>query len=667
MKIKDIFSRIVTFFHRVPWCVVWNFFMLYVFYMICRVAFVIENYDMLGAGLTPGLIVKMARGGLLFDTSAIFYTNLLYLLLVLFPFHKKEIPVVHIITKWIFVVINAIFLFVNLADSVYYAFSEKRATLLMYNEFSGNTNGGTVVGIELINHWGLVLLWMAMVIVLYVCYSDARCDLSKGKLKRYYLRHSISLVVFTVLAIAGIRGSFFSTSSRPIAMSNAHEYVDKPSQAAIVVNTPFSIIRTALKRQAHVPPFYDDDTQMLQYYTAVHVPSDSVVPDKKNVVILIVESFAEEFIGARNRDLDNGTYKGYTEFVDSLIEHTLTFEHTYANGWLSIDAMPSVLASIPKMYTSFVLTPYALDDITSVANLLGDWGYESAFFHGAENSSMGFQAFARSAGFQNYYGRSEYYDDPRTAGKADFDGTWAIWDEEFLQYMCMKLDEMQQPFVASVFTASSHHPFAIPERYKSKYPEEGVYPIHKCVRYTDNALRRFFDTAKTQPWYKNTIFVLTADHASSRVTHEVYRTAEGDYRVPILFYDPSGALPAGVRPGIAQQIDIMPTLLGILGYDKPYVAFGKDMLATDAADTWAFNWHNVPQYMKGDYLLQYNDFAVSGIYNLRTDRMMKHNLVGTDRYDKAYVEQMVKELQSILQTVDSRMKSDDMNYGNDKK
>ena len=90
------------------------------------------------------------------------------------------------------------------------------------------------------------------------------------------------------------------------------------------------------------------------------------------------------------------------------------------------------------------------------------------------------------------------------------------------------------------------------------------------------ALRKFFETARRQPWYKNTIFVLTADHTSLS-THEEYQTPLGRFRVPIIFFDPSGDMKPGRRPGIAKQIDIMPTLLGYLGFQHPFVAFGNDL------------------------------------------------------------------------------------------
>jgi phosphoglycerol transferase MdoB-like AlkP superfamily enzyme len=161
-------------------------------------------------------------------------------------------------------------------------------------------------------------------------------------------------------------------------------------------------------------------------------------------------------------------------------------------------------------------------------------GYGSAFFHGGINSSMGFSAFAAQAGFDKYYGKDEYNND------RDYDGIWGIWDEEFLQFFAEKLNDMPQPFCTAVFTLSSHHPFKLPQRHESRFPE-GSDPLTKCISYTDYALRRFFETAQTQSWYANTLFVITADHASHPL-HAEYETSVGQMSVPIIYFAPNGVL-----------------------------------------------------------------------------------------------------------------------------
>ena len=316
--------------------------------------------------------------------------------------------------------------------------------------------------------------------------------------------------------------------------------------------------------------------------------------------------------------------------------------------------MPSVLSSIPMFVEPFFLTPASVNDVGGIARELNKEGYYSAFFHGAENGSMGFQAFARTTGFQDYFGRTEYNQDKRFKGDEDFDGTWAIWDEPFMQYYALTMGEFKEPFVSAIFTASSHHPYTIPEAYKDIYPEEELV-IHKCVRYTDHALKRFFETASQQPWFENTLFVLTADHTNLSAVSE-YQTSLGIFSVPIVFFDPSGEMPRGTREGISQQIDIMPTVLGYLGYEKPYVAFGCDLFHTPAEDTWVVNYLNgIYQYVKGDYLIQFDGKDVKGVYRFKEDKLLNNNLV--NQFDCT---KWVDELKAIIQSYMYRMNNNQL-------
>jgi phosphoglycerol transferase MdoB-like AlkP superfamily enzyme len=371
-----------------------------------------------------------------------------------------------------------------------------------------------------------------------------------------------------------------------------------------------------------------------------------------NVVILIVESFGREYIGALNETLEGGKYQGYTPFVDELCDSSATFRWSFCNGRKSIDGMPSILSGIPMFVEPFFLTPASMNEVGGIAQALGENGYETAFFHGAENGSMGFQAFARKTGFQKYFGRTEYNADSRFDGDKDFDGMWAIWDEPFLQFYAQQMSELREPFMTAVFTASSHHPFRIPEEYRDTFPE-GPLIIHKCIRYTDHALRRFFETARRQPWFKNTLFVLTSDHTNLS-DHDFYQTDIGGFCSPIIFYDPSGQLlQPGRRESIAQQTDIMPSVLGLLGYDKPFVAFGCDLFQTPPDSTWAVNYNNgIYQYVKHNLLLQLNSATgqSTALYEL-TDSLLQHNILG----QRPVQPQMERELKAIIQQYMSRM------------
>lgn len=522
---------------------IYNLMLAYVVYFLARILYLLLNYSYFAVDMTYGHLIELFMGGLVFDTSAILITNSLYIFLMLLPWHGKETRLYQQVCKGVFLCINGLALFVNCCDAVYFRFTMRRTTTTIFSEFSNEGNILSIFFKELVNHFYLVFIFGVIIWALYKFYRSTRLRQRHYVWWQYDVAMLLSLLFVAPFTVAGIRGGF-TTAVRPITISNANQYADHPIEAALVLNTPFSLYRTIGKDVFVVPDYFNpEDLEVI--YSPIHQPdivtndsvdSDSVDSDttfvKKNVVILIVESFGREYIGALNRSLDGGRYKGYTPFVDSLIAHSVTFTHSYCNGRKSIDGMPSILSSIPMFVEPFFLTPASMNHVSGIARLLGNEGYETAFFHGAQRGSMGFQAFANATGFKAYYGREDFNADSRFGNDDDFDGTWAIWDEPFLQYYGAKMSEMKEPFMTAVFTASSHHPYVVPEKYQDVYPEEGLI-IHKCIRYTDMAIRKFFERVSHEPWFHNTIFVLTSDHTNLS-DHAYYQTDLGGFCSPII-------------------------------------------------------------------------------------------------------------------------------------
>ena len=621
---RDLFKYIGSF--------IWNIFLIYICYTICRAVFVIDNWDSFNY-LTISDFLRLCRGGLLFDTAAIAYSNILYVLLVFLPLHLKERKGYHKAVKWIFVVVNMLMLAMNLVDSGYFPFSNQRTTTTIFAQFSNEDNLVGILFIEALRSWYLLVAFVAMAFFLWHLYRTPKYE-NRGVI-RYYCLSLAALVLFGFASFVGIRGGV-GKAIRPITLSNANHFTKRPAEASIVLNTPFSFIRTIGKEHFIVPSYFDDRDQMLALYNPLHTPDSTEKFTPMNVVQIILESNSKEYYD-----------RGFTPFLDSLMKESLTYTHSFANGRISIDAMASVLSSIPRMGESFILTPSSLNPLSSAAGELGrNKGYHTAFFHGAQENSMGFKAYSQSVGYQEYYGRESYGND------ADFDGHWSIWDEEFLQFFAQKMNSFQQPFATAVFTATSHHPYVIPERYKDVFTE-GPLPIHKCVEYLDMAVRKFFETASMMPWYDNTLFVICADHTNIVELPE-YGTEAGRYMVPIMFYKPDGSL-KGTMDGTMQQIDIMPTILGLLGYDFPYVAFGNDLTRTSSEESFAVSCNNgIYQFFKDGYLLQFDGQEIVGLYDYVSDKMLQENLVS-----KIDFSENLEVLKSVIQQYMERMTDQD--------
>lgn len=635
---------------NILFALVCNIALAYTILIVCRLIFIVANRELYVDTLQNNELWSMIKGALLFDTSAVCYLNILYFVCLLLPIHYKEGNIMQAVTKWSFIIPNTIGVVANLCDCVYVPYTGRRTTWSVFSEFSNESNLTTVIGTEVVNHWWLAIIGVALIWLIYRLYTPAIKD--RKNLKSYYLWHVSLLLVSAPLLIFGIRGGI-GRETRPITLSNANQYVSSPNEAAIVLNTPFTIIRTAGKKPFTEKLYFEEEELVSIYDPRQQFATDSST-SRKNVVILIVESFGKEYIGAYNPRSEGSP----TPFLDSLIKRSKSYRYSYGNGKKSIDGMPSVLSSIPMFVEPFFVADASLNNVSGIAGELIKIGYNSAFFHGAPNGSMGFQAFAKATGFQEYYGMDEYCASPDHNGKGDFDGTWAIWDEPFLQYYAESMDNMEEPFVTSVFTASSHHPFRIPDEFSSVF-RNSEEPFLKCAQYTDHALSRFFEYAEKQTWYKNTLFVITADHTNRNNSKE-YKTTSGMFEVPIIFFLPGGEEP--FTPGIdntliAQQIDIMPTVLEFVGYDKAFVAFGKSLISATSNESYAVNYTNgVYQYYEGEYLLQFDGEKdkSTAMYNIRNDRLMKENILGTTDVQ----EKMEQKLKAIIQQYMSRMVHD---------
>lgn len=651
---KKLWKALKQFKHSNAGAAVMNVLLAYLVFMLSRVAFLAENWSVYSPYLTWKGAGQLLQGALVFDTSALLYVNAIYLLLELLPLHIKERRKWTSSLRWLYVITNCLAVASNLCDAVYFQYTGRRSTMTVFTEFANEGNITSIILNEFLGHWYLVLVMAIIVFLMWRCFTRSDYSVYGNRRWLYYTAQVVSLLVAAPLLIIGIRGSA-TAGTRPITVSNANQYISRPVEAALILNTPFSLIRS-IGKKPYITPDYMSRDEMEQVYLPIIYPeatSDSTnCLGKKNVVILIVESMGKEYVGSLNHSTIGEDYKGYMPFIDSLLTRSLTFEYSFANGRISMDAMPAILAGIPMFVEPFFLTPASLNEVHGLPWHLKQMGYNSAFFHGGHNISMGFSAFAHAIGYDTYYGLDEYCANKHYGGMDDFDGKWAIWDEPFLQFSLDNINTMREPFLVTTFTASSHHPYNVPEKYESTFKDEGGSPIHKCVRYTDMALRRFFERASQQPWYNNSLFVLVADH-TNQATHPFYKTDQGLYSIPIIFFTPDGSIAPGMRNDVlVQQTDISPTLLHWLGYTKPYVSFGCDLLSTPAEQTWAVNYNNgIYQYMKGDWMMQFDGEKVIAMYRFKTDPMLHDNLLGKAPEQAT----MERELKALIQQYMSRM------------
>jgi len=530
--------------------IVQRILLLFGAYFICRLFFLLWNQSLF-AGTPSSQIFYAFFLGLRFDLAAILFTNALLLPIWLLPSAWLAKTWLKRLELGLFFLLNAIPLGLNFIDAEFVKFIGKRTSydlLLMGDDLQRHS------GNVLLTYWHFCAAWLTLSFL--VLWFARRFPLAQEDWKSFgfwFWR-----VVVIGLAITGMRGGFQFKPLHPM-----HAYFSTRHEIGLLtLNTPFNLLKSRPRGEVRRDRYFTDDKEAIRHLvdmTSLSRPPLGVAKGW-NVVVLILESFNLEYVGAAN------DYPGYSPFIDSLAKKSFFYPLNFANARRSIEGLPAVLCGLPAMMAEPIITSdFSNNRLDCLPKILAGRGYSTHFLHGAHNGSMHFDTFSRIAGFENFVGLNEY---PKN-NPADLDEYWGVLDEPMLQYAIKRIDETPPPIMLSVFTLSSHHPYYIPPQHRGKFPK-GTLEIHESIGYTDYALKKFFEVAETKPWFNKTIFVITADH-TQKSDQAKYQDLIGPWRVPLLIYAPGlkeGQVKTS-RERITQQVDILPSVLDLLGVEKP--------------------------------------------------------------------------------------------------
>ena len=520
------------------------------------------------------------------------------------------------INRILFVISSMTVLIFNGIDTGYSQVTAKRSGYELFDILGDDANRFAPY---IIDNWYIILGLAAMGYFIYrwVPIHGQYPDIN---FRMRPLRGLIATLTIAAICLLGFRGGF---QLRPLRAIDASNFV-QPEIAPLVTSTPLQIISTwkrnglpnfefdiqfpansaitsEPKTSASQHWLFDNSTALSPFPMSRTLGGGWVQP---NIVVIVVESLARDYTG-----FGNGTQ--FTPYLDRLAAdpNTLYFPYCYANGTKSIEMVPSIFCGMPSLMSEFYVTSaYASNKVNNAYKLAK--GYKTAFFHGSNNGTMGFQSFLKQTGLQQYHGIDQY---PSDLYQRDFDGNWGIFDEPYLQHFIRCMDTMnngKQPVFASVFTLSSHHPYTIPEPYINKLPGTPETVQH-TIAYADIALHKFFETAAKKPWFENTVFVITGDH-TSHSDKEYFYSQSGHYEVPFLIYAPGIDIKhINEKPNQSEefrnqqlrikkpqtftnpsrnewadiintatqktlsQCDIIPTLWNLLGANNPRLGFGR--------------------------------------------------------------------------------------------
>ena len=595
-------------------------------YMILRGCFFLCNYHGFATD-SAGDIAAAFLQGIRFDLAAVAAVNLPFALLTFLPRRLEPARAWGWLTRIVFLALNIPFLIVNVIDLEFFQFNGRRSTL----ELLGLAGDAAVEPLMVARYyWPLVLLGLVLIAALFLLYGREPATVPPAAPRAGIPSWLASLVCVIALSVIAIRGGLqFKPLSAAQAMPGASGELGQ-----LALNSSFTVLKSYNQRRLPRVRYFSSREECLQVLRP-YLEGAKLIPDeprRDNIIILVLESFSAEYMGAGNGEAR------YTPFLDSLAAQSLFFSRNYANGRRSIEAMPSILAGLPSLMSDSLLESiYQNNQLLGLGGILAPFGYTCSFFHGAENGTMRFDTFMRRAGVSHYFGLKEYPD------RADSDGHWGILDEPYLQYMARELTRQKPPFAATAFTLSSHHPYAVPEKYHGRF-KKGTLAIHESIGYTDFAVEQFFATARQQPWYSNTLFIITADHTQKLETPD-YDNPLGQHRVPLIIFHPQMNFSGVDTNRVTQQVDILPSVLDYLRIKPEHrLLFGKSVF--QAGEGRAFLYEGGRYWLvRGHHALEFTPGGNARLFDLTRDRQLKSPLpvqsetsAGLEREAKALVQ-----------------------------
>jgi len=332
----------------------------------------------------------------------------------------------------------------------------------------------------------------------------------------------------------------------------------------------FKIIRNKLK---------SPDTNFSKNGYSIHRTVSGSMPseDKKNVVFILVESLSGSFLK------EFGNKMNITPFMDSLAQKSIFFKNLYATGTRTVRGMEAVTLCIPPTPGQSIVKRPDNHNLYTVCSVFKKKQYDCNFFYGGDGYFDNMNSFFGGNGFNIYdRGRGSVLSDAIKTkrnniadSEVTFENAWGICDEDIFNKMLRVADEQyknNQPFFNFVMTTSNHRPFTYPSGKINIPPgmsREGA------VKYTDFALRELFKKAAQKPWFKNTVFVIIADHCASSAGKDEIDVA--NYHIPAFIVN----LPKVKNQKIdrqCSQIDLFPTLFSLLHWNYDSDFFGKNVL-----------------------------------------------------------------------------------------
>ena len=548
------------------------------------------------------LVEYLALGGMVADSSAsvlpafvrgVWFDNVIACYITLVPLAVTLIAAAVSVTRtwmrkatvWWYGILGSVAFMASAANIPYFAYFFKNINSSIFEWFGyAGTTAGMVTGEK--SYFLYIALYFACVaayiyIMVRMRHHFDRFIANSYKKNRGWapVFHFAITAATIALCVFGIRGR---TGYNPIKISQAY-YCDDAFLNQLGINPAFNLLTSALddmrkeNRDLHLMPYPTaislarqslgitgkcDSMHVLRRYVDNSVDNSVNNRDtthKKNVVVILMESMSANFLHTFGQQLQ------LTPTLDSLYNNSMAFTHCYSAGIHTNHGMTATLYSFPAMMFRNLMKGTVTPHRDGIPTVLKQHGYHNMFFmtHEAQYDNM--KAFFTTNGYDDIYAQEDYPEE-------EVVNSFGVSDHFLFGYALDKINRQAatgKPFFATLLTISNHPPFIIPSWFKPKSKE----PETQIVEYADWAIGDFIRKAKQQAWYKNTIFVILADHG--KIVGKVDGILPQSYNhIPLIMFGPG--VPTERVEKLATQVDVMPTLLSMLGISYQYDGFGID-------------------------------------------------------------------------------------------
>ena len=529
---------------------------------------------------------------------------------------------------------NLFFLFIEIIATLYSFLSI--ADIEFYKELGTHLNilswQPTVLSLELWQfvwfEYPVIYYLFSITTISYLWYKLLTKIIQKQKQQSGSFFSSISFFIIGFLLIGTfIRGGW---QQRPIDWGHAI-FSDNPFANQTALNPLFNLGRSVIqlnseKNIAKLVKYMDNSSALLMTQKTIKTPREIFTDSssfkreiikshviKPNIVLVVLESFLGKYCGSANSGgID------VTPNLNHMADKGINCTRTIALGKRSAYGLSTILCSWPPLPGFPLISQVeSQQEVETVASLLKDIGYSTWFMYGGDADFDNMKGFVLANGFDHLIEQNDF--SKNTPGTM-----WGVFDEYLFDYAESILDTSQVPVLLTMFTTTNHQPWEIPEQMEKVIPHflnknKGIKKVMRTMAYTDYIIGEFIEDNRSEAWFQNTIFVFISDHGINEYSgmYEDPRNAH----IPFIIYSPAIITKSKRINEVTSQIDVVPTLLHLIGYNKPFELLGTNILSDDYKGVACRIVNDHCMWFEGDYLYTetFNQntalFKYSGLYD----------------------------------------------------